>query len=176
MKTICVFAGAANGSSPQFSEEAFRIGQIIGSKGHKIIYGGGRTGLMGAFADGAVTSGAHVTGIIPEFLESQEIGHKKITELIITSSMHERKSLMYKNTTDFILLPGGLGSLDETMEVLTWCQLKILQARFHIFDCNGFWQPMKKLLTHINKHGFMHDTNLGYVFWANTVDELLDNF
>ena len=176
MKTICVFAGAASGSSPQFSEEAFRIGQLIGSKGHKIIYGGGRTGLMGAFADGAVTSGAHVTGIIPEFLESHEIGHKKITELIITSSMHERKSLMYKNTTDFILLPGGLGSLDETMEVLTWCQLKILRARFHIFDCNGFWQPMKKLLTHINKHGFMHDTNLSYVFWANTVDELLDNF
>ena len=175
MKTICVFAGAANGVSPKFSKEAFRIGQMIGDKGHKIVYGGGRSGLMGAFADGALSCGANITGIIPEFLESQEVGHKEITELIITSSMHERKSLMYRNTTDFILLPGGLGSLDETMEVLTWCQLKILDAKFHIFDFDEFWQPMKRLLIHITQQGFLHSTNLDYVFWAKTADELLDN-
>ncbi len=175
MKTICVFAGAANGMSPQFSKEAFRIGQMIGAEGHKLVYGGGRTGLMGAFADGALSSGAHITGIIPEFLQSHEIGHTGVAELIITGSMHDRKSLMYKNTTDFILLPGGLGSLDETMEVLTWCQLKLLSAKFHIFDFNGFWQPMQKLLTHITEHGFMHSTNLDYVSWAKTANELLDN-
>ena len=175
MKTICVFAGAAMGNSPRLKKEVFRIGEIIGGKGHKIVYGGGRTGLMGAFADGALKAGAHITGIIPKFLESREIGHKDITELIITNSMHERKSLMYENTTDFILLPGGLGSLDETMEVLTWCQLEILNARFHIFDFNEFWQPMKKLFTHISQQGFMHGTNLDYVLWAKTADELLNN-
>ena len=175
MKTICIFAGAANGLSPQFSKEAFRLGQMIGARGYKIVYGGGRTGLMGAFADGAISSGGLITGIMPQFLESQEIGHKEITELIITKSMHERKSLMYKNTTDFVLLPGGLGSLDETMEVLTWCQLKILNAKFHVLDLNDFWQPMKLLLTHIAQNGFIHNTNLEYVSWSKTADELVDN-
>ncbi len=82
---------------------------------------------------------------------------------------------MYKNTTDFVLLPGGLGSLDETMEVLTWCQLKILNAKFHVLDLNDFWQPMKLLLTHIAESGFMHNTNLEFVSWSKTADELVDN-
>ena len=174
MKTICAFAGAAKGRSAQFSSEAYRLGQMIGARGHKIIYGGGRTGLMGAFADGALSAGADVTGIIPEFLDNHEVGHKGIGELIITNTMHERKSSMYKDATDFVVLPGGLGSLDETMEVLTWCQLKLLNAKVHIFDLDGYWQPLHEMLSHIVEQGFMHSTNLDYVFWAKTADELID--
>jgi len=175
MKTICIFAGASKGRSPIFCNEAFRIGQMIGARNHKIIYGGGRTGMMGAFADGALASGASVTGIIPEFLDKHEVAHKDVTELIITNTMHERKSAMYKDTSDFVLLPGGLGSLDETMEVLTWCQLGLLKARVHIFDFDGYWQPMQAMLSHIAEQGFMHSTNLEYVIWAKTADVLVDN-
>ena len=175
MKTICAFAGASKGRSPQFYSEAFKLGQMIGTKGHKIVYGGGRTGLMGAFADGALSSGADVIGVIPKFLNNHEVGHKGIGKLLITDSMHERKSSMYKNATDFVVLPGGLGSLDETMEVLTWCQLKLIRARVHIFDFDGYWQPLYGLLSHIVKHGFMHSTNLDYVLWAKTADELMEN-
>ena len=113
--------------------------------------------------------------IIPEFLDKHEVAHKDVTELIITNTMHERKSAMYKDTSDFVLLPGGLGSLDETMEVLTWCQLGLLKARVHIFDFDGYWQPMQAMLSHIAEQGFMHSTNLEYVIWAKTADALVDN-
>ena len=175
MKTICAFAGSSVGRSSQFNTEAFRLGQMIGSRGHKIIYGGGRTGLMGAFADGALSSGADVTGVIPEFLNNREVAHTEIGELVITNSMHERKSYMYKEATDFVVLPGGLGSLDETMEVLTWCQLKIINARVHILNIDGYWQPLRDLLSHIVEQGFIHSTNLDYVLWAKNADELIDN-
>ena len=172
MKIICAFAGAAQGTTPNFSSEAYRLGQMIGAKGHKIIYGGGRTGLMGSFADGALSAAADITGIIPEFLDDHEVGHKGLGKLIITNTMHERKSQMYKDATDFVVLPGGLGSLDETMEVLTWCQLKLLNAKVHIFDLDGYWQPLHKMLHHMVEQGFVHRTNLNYVFWAKTADEL----
>ena len=125
MKKICVFAGASAGHKSSYADAAHDLGTMIASYGLGLVYGGGRSGLMGRVADGAIDGGGTVIGIIPKFLDRVEIGHAGVTKLHVIDTMHQRKELMYAESDAFIVLPGGLGTLDETMEITTWRQLDL---------------------------------------------------
>ena len=127
MKKVCVFTGAASGIDTLYKDAAYQMGEMLASRGLGVVYGGGKMGLMGAVADGVLAANGKVTGIIPKFLDSVEVGHKGITDLHIIDSMHERKAMMYDAADAFIIFPGGLGTLDETMEIITWRQLGLHQ-------------------------------------------------
>ena len=160
MSCLCVFAGASGGTHSSYSESTSILAKRLGACGYRFVYGGGSSGLMGAFASSALSSGGHVTGIIPEFLQSSEIGHQDIQSLQIVSSMHERKTLMYEMADGIIILPGGLGTLDELMEVLAWNQLGLMNTPLFFLDTNRYWQPLFSLLAHADNEGFVHSRKI----------------
>jgi uncharacterized protein (TIGR00730 family) len=123
MATICVFCGSNEGSDPVFAETAVRLGRAIAAAGHVLVYGGGRVGLMGRLADSALASGGRVFGYMPQALVDREVAHRGLTELVVTDSMHTRKQAMCDRADGFIALPGGYGTLDEVIEILTWNQI-----------------------------------------------------
>ena len=138
MKNICVFSGAAPGHDPIYAKAAYDLGRLIASHGMGVVYGGGRSGLMGRVADGAIDSGGHVIGIIPKFLDNVEISHEGVTKLHVIDTMHQRKEMMYAESDAFVVLPGGLGTLDETMEITTWRQLNLHKKPVIILNINGY--------------------------------------
>ena len=169
MPRLCVFAGAASGNSASFATTSFEIGKALSQAGFSFIYGGGRTGLMGAFADGVIEAGGDIQGVIPQFLEDVEKAHQGVSKMVVTTTMHERKMLMYEPADGFLILPGGLGTLDETMEVLTWRQLGRLNGPVFIYSPNGYWAPMQELLAHITDEGFVHTKEVEDTFWLEDV-------
>ncbi len=171
---LCVFAGAAKGSLSVFEQDAERLGAMLAARDFSFIYGGGRTGLMGAFARGAVNAGGHVTGIIPHFLESLEVGNTDIQKLTVVDNMHERKANMYKDAGGFVVLPGGLGTMDELMEVMTWKQLSLLNAPVFVLNTHGYWQPVLDMLGHAARHGFVHNKGIVDFHIADAPDSLCD--
>ena len=173
MACFCVFAGAANGPDESFAQEIETVARALTRAGHDFIYGGGGVGLMGAFAKGVLSENGKITGVIPHFLNDKEVGNESVTHLITTDTMHERKKIMYDAADAFLILPGGLGSLDETMEVMTWRQLGLLKSNIYIFNYKSYWQPMATLFEHVVANGFMHTTKFDYVHWANDSDALL---
>ncbi len=175
MVQLCVFAGAAKGNSPQYETEAERLGSMLAARHFSFIYGGGRTGLMGAFARGAVQAGGHVTGIIPHFLETLEVGNSDIQKLTIVETMHERKATMYKDSKGFIILPGGLGTLDEFMEVMTWKQLGLIKAPVFVLNIHDYWKQLLLMMEHAHAHGFVHNKGIVDFHVADTVDQLVDH-
>ena len=175
MKKICVFTGAAMGENPIYAESAYQLGQMIASRQLGLVYGGGKMGLMGRVADGVIEAGGHVTGIIPRFLDSVEIGHAGVTKLHIMDTMHQRKEMMYAESDAFIVLPGGLGTLDETMEIATWRQLGLHQKPIIVFNLNGYWQHLLDQIQYIIDAGFMHHGNVKHLEQANTLDEIADH-
>lgn len=172
MKRLCVFAGAATGNNPEFETNTHKLASLLAKSGFAFIYGGGRTGLMGAFADGVISAGGDIEGVIPQFLEDKEVAHQGVSKLVITTTMHERKMLMYEPADGFLILPGGIGTLDETMEVLTWRQLGRLSGPVFIYSPNDYWTPMRHLLGHIADEGFVHTKELGDVYWQDSIDAL----
>ena len=138
MGCLCVFAALQLASSQNYMSQSYQLGEELAKAGHSFIYGGGRTGLMGSLQMVLYLKG-HIHGIIPAFLEDREVAHKGVTQLTITESMHERKTLMYEPADGFLILPGGLGTLDETMEVLTWRQLNKLDGPVFTFSIDGYW-------------------------------------
>ncbi len=160
MKNICVFAGSSSGVKKSYKKIANDLGQIISKNNFKLFYGGGKTGLMGEVANSCLKNGGHVTGIIPKFLDQKEICHDGLSELIITKTMHERKQLMYQNASIFAVLPGGVGTIEELMEVLTWKQLDLLNQSVIVINVEGYWNPLIKLLKNIIKNKFMGPENI----------------
>ena len=175
MACLCVFAGAASGKSDSLAEQVYELAHRLSQSGHSFIYGGGRTGLMGAFANGVISQGGHIHGIIPAFLEDREVAHDGLSQLTITKTMHERKTLMYQPADGFLILPGGLGTLDETMEVLTWRQLGKLSGPLFTYSPNGYWDPMKDLIHHIENEGFAHSEGLGEIFWQHDIKDVIED-
>ena len=173
MACLCVFAGAASGRSDAFTKEAFALAGALTQKHHSFIYGGGRTGLMGAFADGVIAQKGHIEGVIPEFLSEREVAHDGLAKITITQTMHERKTAMYQPADGFLILPGGLGTLEETMEVLTWRQLERLSGPVFIFSPRGYWDPLKELVSHIEEEGFAHSQGLGTIYWQNSIEGII---
>jgi uncharacterized protein (TIGR00730 family) len=152
---ICVFAGARNGVRPAYASAARELGRVIATRGHGIVYGGGRVGLMGVVADAGLEHGARVTGVIPRALATREVAHAGLSELIVVGTMHERKAKMAALSRDFVALPGGYGTLEELAEVVTWVQLGLIQKPLGLLDVEGFWQPYLALLDHFAAEGFI---------------------
>jgi uncharacterized protein (TIGR00730 family) len=174
MKKLCVFTGAAAGSDPRFAEAAHQLGQILASRNLGLVYGGGKSGLMGKIADAVIASDGHATGIIPKFLDNVEIAHRGLTDLHVIDTMHERKNMMYDIADGFVIMPGGLGTLDETMEIITWRQLGLHRKPIIIANLYGYWDHMLLLFQNIIDEGFMHHGHTGHFEHVNDMDELAD--
>jgi uncharacterized protein (TIGR00730 family) len=151
---LCVYCGSAVGDDRRYSEAARELGEAVAKAGIELVYGGGRIGLMGVLADAALKAGGRVVGIIPDRLRNAELAHQGASELVIAASMHDRKRLMAERADAFAVLPGGIGTLDETFEMLTWRHLELHDKPIFLVDVAGYWQPLRALLGHLAVHGF----------------------
>lgn len=154
-RNICVYCGSGKGKNPAYAAAARSLGAGLGKHGLGLVYGGGGLGLMGEVARAALKSGAHVTGIIPEFLIAREHTLSEIDELVLTEDMHQRKKLMFERSDAFVALPGGAGTLEELVEQLTWSQLGRHQKPIVIANIAGFWNPFLNLLAHMRDDTFI---------------------
>lgn len=152
--SVCVYCGSSNRGPARHRKEAGALGGLLAAAGIELVYGGGKVGLMGAVADGALAAGGKVTGIIPQFLIEAEAGHGGLTRLFVTRSMHVRKAKMFRLADGFVILPGGPGTLDEFFEVLTWRQLGLHDRPIVVVDLGGFWRPLAKLVDGIIARGY----------------------
>jgi uncharacterized protein (TIGR00730 family) len=156
---VCVFCGSSSGISPAFSAAAGSFGRLLAEQGSTLIYGGGHTGLMGALADAALAAGGRVVGVIPSGLAERELAHAKLSEQHVVSSMHERKALMARLADGFVALPGGLGTLDETLEIWTWAQLGFHAKPIGLLNVGGFFAPLLTLVEEMVEAGFVRAEN-----------------
>jgi len=157
MKRICVFCGANTGKRDQYSTAAKELAEELVSREIEIVYGGGRIGLMGVLAEKAIELGGRVIGVIPESLATKEVAHDSISELIVVGSMHERKARMAELSDGFISLPGGIGTIEETFEMLTWSQLGFHNKPCGIINVAGFYNKLIEFLNHISEEKFFMD-------------------
>ena len=152
--SICVFCGSRYGADPRFRAAATRLGELIGRAQSRLIYGGGHVGLMGAVADAVIAAGGEVVGLIPARLLEREVGHRAITELIVTKDMFERKQQMIDRADAFVILPGGLGTLDELLEVVTLRQLGYHGKPIVVVNLGGYWDPLIALVDRVVEQTF----------------------
>lgn len=157
INSICVYCGSSVGDDQAFIDSARAFGKILAREKIRLVYGGGSFGLMGAVAQAAAENGGEVTGIIPDFLIAREMAFKGATEMIITQDMHERKHKMFQRADAFVTLPGGIGTLEEIIEQLSWAQLGRHRKPVLILNINGFWNPLLDLFAHQTEHGFIRD-------------------
>jgi uncharacterized protein (TIGR00730 family) len=151
---LCVYCGSAVGLDPRHREAAQDLGDALAKAGIELVYGGGRVGLMGVLADAVLAAGGRVVGVIPERLRDAELAHQRASELVIVGSMHDRKRLMAERADAFAVLPGGIGTLDETFEILTWRQLGLHDKPIFLVDVADYWRPLRNLLDHVGVQGF----------------------
>lgn len=159
IRSICVYCGSRPGRDPIHMAAARALGKAIAENGLRLVYGGGTKGIMGAVASGVLSNGGQVTGIIPEFLVDMEATRHslgQLDELIITPDMHARKHTMFERADAFVALPGGIGTLEEIVEVMTWAQLGRHEKPMLFANIGGFWNPMLELLRHMTEQGFVH--------------------
>lgn len=173
LESVCVYCGSSPGTDPLFLEEARRFGQLLARQGVRLVYGGGGVGLMGEMAGAAVLAGGKVTGIIPGFLVSRERALPYDYDLLVVEDMHERKRLMFERADAFVALPGGIGTLEELVEQLTWAQLGQHRKPILLVNTAGFWDPLLNLLDHMRASGFIHGRNALDIKVAESVDDVL---
>ncbi|MEI5677479.1 TIGR00730 family Rossman fold protein [Mesorhizobium sp. CGMCC 1.15528] len=163
IRSICVYCGSSPGRSDVYLKAGHTLGRSIAEAGLRLVYGGGTKGIMGAVADGAIRAGGKVTGIIPRFLinkEATENALGRLDELLITENMHERKHIMFEKSDAFVALPGGIGTVEEIVEIMTWAQLGHHRKPIVFGNIEGFWNPMLALIDHMKAEGFVHTTHL----------------
>ena len=148
LQTVCVFCAAGDGRNPVYVKQALEMGRYLAESGRRIVYGGGRTGLMGALAEGALAAGGEIVGIMPKHLVDHEVAHTGLTELRVVGSMHERKSLLAELSDGFLAMPGGLGTLEELFEIWTWGQLGLHRKPYGVLNVNGYFTPLLEFLDH----------------------------
>lgn len=170
---ICVYCGSSPGNDEGFLEQAERFGELLARNGHRLIYGGASIGVMGALADSVMKHGGDVTGVIPRNLFKKEVGHTGITTLITVANMHERKSKMAGLADAFVALPGGFGTLEELFEIITWNQIGIFQKPVTVFNYNGFYSHLIRMIDHAVESGFIRPDNRTILNTANTAEECL---
>jgi hypothetical protein len=154
IKRLCVYCGSSAGVDASYRDAAARLGTLLAQSSVELVYGGGRVGLMGVLADAALAAGGRVTGIIPRHLHDREVAHPGVSNMIVVASMHERKQRMFELADAFAVLPGGLGTLDETIEMLTWRQLGLHGKPVIIVDVAAYWAPLLGLFEHAIAQGF----------------------
>ncbi|QDM16696.1 TIGR00730 family Rossman fold protein [Tardiphaga sp. vice352] len=173
IKNVCVYCGSGPGTDPRFVESAIALGKSLAENGVGLVYGGGSIGLMGAVATSVLEHGGHVTGIIPEFLTKRENALTGAQELIVTHDMHERKRLMFERSDAFVALPGGIGTLEELVEQLTWQQLGRHSKPILLANIGNFWDPLLELLEHMRATAFIRPTLPLDVLQADRVEDIL---
>ena len=173
IKKICVYCGSGPGLDPVYEETANALGTAMADAGVGLVYGGGSLGLMGTIARAVLRNNGHVTGIIPDFLSTRERMLHEVQELIVTKDMHERKSLMFQHADAFVALPGGVGTLEETVEMLTWSQLGQHNKPILLVNVSGFWEPLNDLFKHMRSQEFIREGLLLSYLIANNAGEVL---
>jgi uncharacterized protein (TIGR00730 family) len=173
IKTICVYCGSGPGTNPAFMEGARRFGRILAENRIGLVYGGGSAGLMGACAEAVLDHGGHVTGIIPEFLTDREHMLMRAQERIVTRDLHERKRIMFERADAFVALPGGVGTLEELVEQLTWAQLGRHRKPILVANIDHFWDPLCALLDHMEKLQFIRAGLNVNLLVAARIDDVL---
>jgi uncharacterized protein (TIGR00730 family) len=173
IKTVCVYCGSGPGTNPHFVAGAKAFGKALAENGVGLVYGGGSIGLMGAVASSALDHGGRVTGIIPDFLTARENAMTRAQEMIVTHDMHERKRLMFERSDAFVALPGGVGTLEELVEQLTWQQLGRHSKPILLANIDGFWEPLLALLAHMRATAFIRPALAVDVLKAERIDDIL---
>jgi len=173
IKTVCVYCGSGSGSNPRFVEAAIALGKVFAEDNIRLVYGGGSVGLMGAVAKSVLDHGGTVTGIIPDFLANRERMNPSLTELVVTPDMHERKRLMFERSDAFVALPGGVGTLEELVEQMTWQQLGRHTKPVLLANIDNFWEPLIALLSHMRANQFIRPALDVEVLKAERVEDIL---
>ncbi len=173
IRKICVYCGSSSGADPAFTAAAEQFGRILAENDIGLVYGGGDMGLMGATAHAVLRAGGHVTGIIPRFLQKREHMLESVQELLIVEDMHERKRLMFEKADAFVALPGGVGTLEELVEQLTWVQLERHDKPVLIADIAGFWRPLLALLDHRREQAFIRPHSEPHYLVCDRVEEIM---
>jgi uncharacterized protein (TIGR00730 family) len=174
VRRVCVFCGASSGQRAVYADAARAFGAAAAARGVAVVYGGGKVGLMGALAEGALEAGGEVIGVIPQELVDRELAHEQLTALHIVGSLHERKALMAQRADAFAALPGGFGTLDELMEQLTWSQLGLHAKPVGLLDVAEYWRPLIALARHATEEGFVREADLASIAVAESPEALLD--
>ena len=173
MRRVCVFAGSSRGTDPAYADAAAALGDALVRRGLGLVYGGAHVGLMGVLADAVLAGGGEVIGVIPRGLARKELAHPGCTELRVVGSMHERKATMADCADAFVALPGGLGTFEELLEVLTWSQLGLHDKPVGVLDVAGYWRPLEALLDRATADGFVRPEHRARLLDATTPDALL---
>ena len=172
--SVCVYCGSRPGLRPAYQGLAQALGTAIGRRGWQLVYGGGRAGLMGVVAEGALAAGARGVGVIPDSLMKLEVGHAGLSELHVVHTMHQRKQMMAERSDAFIAMPGGIGTFEELFEVWTWRHLGYHDRPLGLLDAEGYWAPMVAFLKHAVAEGFMGSDQLAMLQVADDAERLLD--
>lgn len=176
IRSICVYCGSSPGRDEAYVQAGLALGRAIAGAGLTLVYGGGSRGIMGAVANGALEAGGKVTGIIPRFLltkEASEDAVRRLDEVVITEDMHARKHLMFEKSDAFVALPGGIGTVEEIVEVMTWGQLGHHRKPIVFANVNGFWNRFAAMLTHMREDGFIHTGNLVKPMFIDEIAEVV---
>lgn len=174
IKRISVFCGSSRGNDDIFEKQAFRLGEILASRKIGLVYGGTKIGLMNAVANGALSRGGEVTGVLPRFINDKGIAHDNLTELVLVDTMHERKTRMHELSDGIIALPGGFGTMEEFFEILTWGQLGLHRKPAGLLNINGFYDPLMALASTMNANGFIKDSSRRMLLISDNIDTLLN--
>ncbi|MEY3195529.1 MAG: hypothetical protein RIQ78_1626 [Bacteroidota bacterium] len=174
MKSIAVFCGANKGNKPCFEEAATELGRVLAERSIHVVFGGGSVGLMGVLADAVLASGGAITGIITHQLNSLELGHPGVKEMVVVETMSERRKLLIEGTDGVITLPGGYGSLDEHFEALTLAQLLQYQRPIGLLNVNGYYEPLIQMLDTMVENGFLRPQNRHLCIISDNITDLLD--
>src|SRR5687768_2035146 len=176
MRRICVFTGSRDGSHPEYAEAARQLGRELVERNYGLVYGGGNVGLMKIIADTVLDLGGHVTGVIPDSLVSKEVAHRGLSDLRIVQSMHERKAMMAALSDGFIALAGGIGTMEEFFEVLSWAQLGIHRKPCGLLNTGGYYNRLIEFLDHAVKHDFLKPKHRSLLILANEPPDILSHF
>ncbi len=168
--SLCVYCGSSSRGNPEHHLAAKRLGRGMAARGIELVYGGGHVGVMGMVANSVLDGGGRVTGVIPRHLYDLEVGHEGLTELLLVDSMHARKNLMFERADAFVVLPGGLGTLDETFEIVTWRQLGLHDKPIVIVDVGGYWAPLRALVDAVIEGGYAAPASRRLFTMVDTVE------
>lgn len=172
IKALCLYCGSKSGADPVYEEAARTIGREAAERGVRLVYGGGSIGLMGAAADACLAAGGSVHGIIPGHLQRREVQNLEVTRMEVVETMHHRKTRMFEESDAFAILPGGLGTLDETFEILTWRQLELHDKPIMLVNVAGYWDPLLEAIGHMVRHGFVRPKHAALLSVVNRVEDL----
>lgn len=176
LSSVCVFCGSNGGADPAYLDAAARTGRALAERGLRLVYGGGKVGMMGAVADAALAAGGEVVGVIPRQIFDLEIGHEGVSDLRVVGSMHERKALMAELADAFVALPGGIGTFEELFEVLTWAQLGLHRKPLGLLDVAGYYGPLEAMLDHAVDQRFLRPETRGMLIRDESLGGLLERF